>query len=71
MVGPAEPIEPSGEVAGSVAHAWAFLSVLVAMREALDVSDGTALLVCLLSLATAVAVVAGAGAVLLVAFPAC
>lgn len=53
-----------------VAHGWALLALVVASREALDTSTRNAVVVCLLSIATAVAVVAGMSAVLLVARPA-
>jgi hypothetical protein len=64
------PLGPAGPFVWTAAHAWALLALLVAMREALDVSNATALVVCLLALATAAAVVAGMGMILLVAFPA-
>ena len=59
------PMGPADQLVWVVAHVWALLSLIVAMREALDVSDSAATLVCLLSLATAAAVVAGVGAVLI------
>jgi hypothetical protein len=63
------PLGPAWPFAWTVAHGWALLALVVALREALDVSSSTATVVCLLSLATAVAVVAGLSTVLLLARP--
>jgi hypothetical protein len=63
------PLGPAGPFVWTVAHGWALLALVVALREALDVSSTTATVVCLLSLATAVAVVAGLSTVLLLARP--
>lgn len=63
------PIGAAGLPLWVVAHAWAFLALIVAIREALDIDTKRATVVCLLSLGTAVAIVAGLSAVLLVARP--
>jgi len=64
------PLGAAAKPVWIVAHGWALLALIVAMREALDVSNVTAVVVCLLALATAAAVVAGMGTVLLLAWPA-
>ena len=49
------PLGPLALVVWWVAHAWAILALIVAAREALDVSTQQALVVCVLSLLVALA----------------
>ena len=49
------PLGPLADVVWSIAHAWAILALVVAAREALDVSTQQALVVCVLSLLVALA----------------